>query len=67
MICGLSPRMYESCWYDTNIPTLWTYIKNRLNNLVDKEANVERALAVGGDKTSLPFAETLKTEKARAK
>ncbi|PYY23666.1 MAG: hypothetical protein DMG62_06690 [Acidobacteria bacterium] len=67
MICGLSPRMYESCWYDTNIPTLWTYIKNRLNNLVDKEANVERALAVGSDKTSLPFAETLKTEKARAK
>ena len=45
ILCGLSPRMYESCWYDTNIPNLWTYLKNRLNNLVDKEADVERALS----------------------
>jgi len=67
MICGLSPRMYESCWYDTNIPTLWTYVKNRLNNLVDKEANIERALATGGENTSAAFARTLKTEKAQAK
>lgn len=44
VLCGLSPRMYESCWYDTNIPNLWTYLKNRLNNLVDKEADVERVL-----------------------
>lgn len=45
VLVGLSPRMYESCWYDTNIPTLWNYIKNRLRNLlVDKEADVQRAL-----------------------
>ena len=50
VICGLSPHMYESCWYDTNIPNLWSYLKNRLNNLVmDKEADVRRALAVASD------------------
>jgi len=37
--------MYESCWYDTNIPNLWSYLKNRLNNLVDKEADVQRTIA----------------------
>ena len=72
MICGLSPRMYESCWYDTNIPTLWTYLKNRLNNLVDREANIQRALAAGGEKAPLSLSETLspetlRTEKAQAK
>ena len=51
MLCGLSPRMYESCWYDTNIPNLWTYLKNRLTNLVDKEADVQRVLNVGSDET----------------
>jgi hypothetical protein len=44
VLCGLSLRMYESCWYDTNIPNLWAYIKNRLHNIIDKEADVERAL-----------------------
>lgn len=44
ILCGLSPRMYESCWYDTNIPNLWTYLKNRLNNIVDKEADIQSAL-----------------------
>ena len=63
MICGLSPRMYESCWYDTNIPTLWTYVKNRLNNLVDKEANIDRALAAGGEQTPPAFARAVKSQK----
>lgn len=67
MICGLSPRMYESCWYDTNIPTLWTYIKNRLNNLVDKEADVDRAIASQGENTPTPFARTMKTQKMQTK
>jgi hypothetical protein len=69
MICGLSPHMYESCWYDTNIPTLWTYLKNRLRNLVDKEADVDRALARLGEADaadSLP-AEMVKAQKAEAK
>jgi hypothetical protein len=47
VLCGLSPHMYESCWYDSNIPNLWNYLKNRLNNLVDKEADVQRTLADG--------------------
>ena len=49
VICGLSLHMYESCWYDTNIPNLWNYLKNRLNNLVDKEADVTRALPAATD------------------
>ena len=63
MICGLSPRMYESCWYDTNIPTLWAYVKNRLSNLVDKEANIDRALAAGGEQTPPAFARAVKSQK----
>jgi hypothetical protein len=63
MICGLSPRMYESCWYDTNIPTLWTYVKNRLSNLVDKEANIDRVLAAGGEQTPPAFARAMKHQK----
>jgi hypothetical protein len=52
VLCGLSPHMYESCWYDTNIPNLWAYLKNRLNNLVDKEANVDRVVSGSADATS---------------
>ena len=69
MICGLSPHMYESCWYDTNIPTLWTYLKNRLRNLVDKEADVNRALARLGeaDTADSLAGEMVKAQKAEAK
>ena len=69
VICGLSPRMYESCWYDTNIPNLWSYLKNRLNNLIDKEADVRRALAVGnGTEAATSFAgEMAKAQKMEAK
>jgi len=45
VVCGLSPRMAENCWYATNIPNLWRYAKNRLRNLVDREADVERVVA----------------------
>ena len=44
VVCGLSPRMTESCWYDTNVPNLWRYAKNRFRNLVDREADVEPVL-----------------------
>jgi hypothetical protein len=69
IICGLSAHMYESCWYDTNIPTLWTYLKNRLRNLVDKEADVNRALARLGeaDAADSLAVEIVKTHKAEAK
>lgn len=45
IVCGLSPRMHECCWYETNLATLWHYAKNRFRNLVDKEADVNRVLA----------------------
>ena len=42
IFCGLSPRMHESCWYETNLPNLWRYAKNRARNFAyDKEADVE--------------------------
>lgn len=44
ILCGLSPRMVECCWYRTNLPNLWNYFKNRLHNVVDKEADVDRIL-----------------------
>ncbi|MBI2679080.1 MAG: hypothetical protein HYX28_09890 [Candidatus Koribacter versatilis] len=46
IVCGLSPRMAESCWYETNLPNLWRYAKNRFRNIVDKEADVDRVLTV---------------------
>jgi hypothetical protein len=69
IICGLSPHMYESCWYDTNIPTLWTYLKNRLRNVVDKEADIDRALARLSDETpdGTLATEMVKAQKAEAK
>lgn len=43
--CGFSPRMSESCWYQTNLPNLWRYGRNRIRNLFyDRDADVERLL-----------------------
>jgi hypothetical protein len=45
VLCGFSPRMTESCWYETNLANLWRYAKHRAKNLVyDKDADIERAL-----------------------
>ena len=42
IFCGLSPRMSESCWYQTNLPNLWRYAKNRARNFMyDKDADVD--------------------------
>jgi hypothetical protein len=42
IFCGLSPRMAESCWYQTNLSNLWRYAKNRARNFMyDKDADVE--------------------------
>ena len=44
-LCGMSPRMTECCWYETNFLTLCRYGANRLTNLVrDPEAELERLL-----------------------
>jgi len=45
VLCGFSPRMTENCWYHASFANLWRYAKNRLRNLRDREADVERALA----------------------
>jgi hypothetical protein len=48
VFCGLSSRMSESCWYQTNIPNLWRYARNRARNLFyDPDADVERLLRTG--------------------
>jgi O-antigen/teichoic acid export membrane protein len=35
-LCGLSPRMMECCWYNTNLGTLFRYGKNMLMNIIRK-------------------------------
>lgn len=43
--CGFSPRMTECCWYETNLPNLWRYARNRMKLLVyDREADIARLL-----------------------
>lgn len=44
ILCGFSPHMDECCWYVTNLRTLWKYLNNRLRNVVDEEADVQRVL-----------------------
>lgn len=44
VLCGMSPRMTESCWYETNLANLWRYAKNRLRNFRDHEADIEKLL-----------------------
>ena len=44
-MCGLSPRMMECCWYNTNLGTLFRYGKNILINMIRKpEAELARLL-----------------------
>src|SRR5262249_55520964 len=49
VLCGLSPRMNESCWYDTNLSTLWRYFIHRLRNVIDREADVEMVLLAAAE------------------
>jgi hypothetical protein len=45
VLCGFSPHMSQSCWYETNLPNLWRYGQNRLRNLFyDRDADVNRVL-----------------------
>ena len=44
-LCGFSPNMARSCWYETNLPNLWRYAQNRLRNLFyDRDADVRRVM-----------------------
>lgn len=38
-LCGLSPKMTECCWYNTNFITLLRYGKNVLRNVVRRPKN----------------------------
>ncbi len=45
VLCGFSPNMGASCWYETNFPNLWRYAQNRFRNLFyDKDADVKRVI-----------------------
>jgi hypothetical protein len=45
VLCGFSPNMRQSCWYETNLANLWRYGKNRFRNLFyDKDADISRVL-----------------------
>jgi hypothetical protein len=48
IVCGFSPRMEECCWYKTNLPTLYHYLKNRIKYFWDREADVYRLLPLDG-------------------
>jgi hypothetical protein len=44
-VCGISPRMRECCWYNTNFGTLFRYAKNMIvNALRNPEAELARLL-----------------------
>ena len=45
VLAGFSPRMVESCWYETNLANLWRYARNRIKNVYDREADLNRALS----------------------
>jgi hypothetical protein len=45
VFCGMSPHMAHSCWYQTNLPNLWRYARNRARHLFyDRDADVERVM-----------------------
>jgi len=48
-LCGLSPRMTECCWYNTNLRTLLRYGRNKLaGNMRNPEAELARLLQASG-------------------
>lgn len=44
VFCGFSTAMRECCWYETTFSNLWHYARNRIRHLIDREADVRRAL-----------------------
>jgi hypothetical protein len=71
LFCGLSPRMSESCWYQTNITNLWRYARNRARNLFyDRDADVERLMkpeAEEAESASHPSLRTVTATKGLSK
>ena len=55
IFCGFSPCMSKSCWYQTNVPNLWRYARNRARNLFyDRDADVERLIKTPEEAGDLP-------------
>ncbi len=45
VLCGFSPNMEQSCWYETNFANLWRYAQHRMQNLFyDRDADVNRVI-----------------------
>ena len=62
IFCGFSSRMSESCWYQTNLPNLWRYARNRARNLFyDRDADVERLMKPEAADTESASQPTLRT------
>jgi len=62
--CGLSPRMNESCWYETNVSNLWRYLKNRISHIYDEEADIRSLLPhVQMPSGSVPLVKSVRVEK----
>lgn len=53
VLCGFSPNMTRSCWYRNSVPNLLRYLKHRLVNIHDREAEVPQAAR----RAEPPFAE----------
>lgn len=52
-LCGLSPRMSECCWYNSNLVTLFRYARNVLSNTVRRpEAELARVLRGAGERAA---------------
>jgi hypothetical protein len=48
-LCGLSPRMTECCWYNTNLATLFRYGKHMLSHAIrNPETELARLLEENG-------------------
>lgn len=48
VLCGFSANMTRSCWYRNSVPNLLRYLKNRLVNLHDREAEVPQGARITG-------------------
>lgn len=52
-LCGLSPRMSECCWYNSNLVTLFRYGRNVITHAIRKpEAELARLLRTPGEQAS---------------
>jgi hypothetical protein len=52
-LCGLSPRMSECCWYNSNLVTLFRYGRNVITHAIrNPEAELARLLRTSSEQAS---------------